>query len=290
MKPAPFVYHAPDSLEEALALLQELGDEAKVLGGGQSLIPVMNMRLSQPAHLVDICRIEDLAGIDVGPDLKIRATTRQAAVLASPDVASSAPIIHEALMKVGHPANRSRGTFGGSLAHADPAAELPSVVMALDARMVADGPRGRRKIPVDDFFESYFSTALEPEEILTEIEIPAIAPDRRRAWSFLELSRRHGDFAMVGVAFVAEVGRDDVVEAARIVVLGVSDVPVRAREAELLVIGSRLSDEGIATAAGEAAVIGLEPPSDLHASSVYRSEVTQVLVGRALTSAAERMD
>jgi carbon-monoxide dehydrogenase medium subunit len=289
MKPAPFVYHAPESLPEALGLLQEFGDDAKVLAGGQSLIPVMNMRLSQPAHLIDVCRIDQLAGVDVAGGISIGSTTRQADVHGSPEVAATAPIIQTALGHVGHPANRSRGTFGGSLAHADPAAELPAVVVALDGRMVIDGPRGQRVVAADEFFETYFTTVIEPEEILTRIEIPAAPPGRRRAWSFLEIGRRHGDFAMVGVAFVAVVGQDDRVESARLVVLGVADVPYRAGAAESVLVGSKLTDEAIAAAVGETSTDGLEPPSDLHASAQYRIDVTRVLAKRAVTSGADRL-
>jgi carbon-monoxide dehydrogenase medium subunit len=288
MKPAPFVYHAPNTLDEALALLAENGEDAKVLAGGQSLIPVMNMRLAQPEALIDVCRIPELAGIALNGALTIGATTRQSAVLASPDVAAAAPLIGAALRHVGHPANRSRGTFGGSLAHADPAAELPSAVLALGGELVVRGPRGERVVAADDFFTSYFSTVVEPDELLTEIRLPLAPPGERDAWGFLELARRHGDFAIAGVAFVARLGADETVRSARVVVLGVADVPWRARAAEALLAGRRLDEAELARAAGEAASEGLEPPDDLHGSAQYRIDVTRVLVERAIEQSADR--
>jgi aerobic carbon-monoxide dehydrogenase medium subunit len=288
MKPAPFVYHAPDTLDEAIELIAEVGDEGKILAGGQSLVPVMNMRLSQPQALVDICRIPGLAGI--GSDerrLIIHATTRQAEVLRSPEVGLVAPLLHGALQHVGHPANRSRGTFGGSVAHADPAAELPSAVVALDAEIVVAGPRGERRIGSDDFFQTYFSTAVEPDEILTRIEVPI--PSARQTWAFVELARRQGDFAIVGVALWATIAADDRVESARIVLLGVADVPTRAVDAENTLTGRSLSDPTLAAEVAARATDGLEPGTDLHASSIYRVEAAEVCVRRAVQQSAQRV-
>ncbi|HEX4805568.1 MAG TPA: xanthine dehydrogenase family protein subunit M [Conexibacter sp.] len=288
MKPAPFAYHAPDTLDEALDLLAQLGDDAKALAGGQSLIPMMNMRLAQPQALIDVCRVPELAGIALDGALAIKAATRQAAVLRSPEVAAAAPLLGAALRHVGHPANRSRGTFGGSVAHADPAAELPSAVLALDAQLVVRGPRGERVVAADDFFTSYFSTALDADELLTEIRLPLPGPGERTAWAFAELARRHGDFAIAGVALAARVGDDDVVTSARIALLGVADVPARARAAEALLAGRRLDEPELARAAGAVAAEGLAPPDDLHGSAQYRLDVTRVLVRRAIEQSAGR--
>ena len=229
MKPAPFKYARAQSAEEASSLLAQYGDEAKILAGGQSLIPLLNMRLARPEVLIDISRVDALADIVANGGLTIGATATQAATLRSADVRRYAPILTEAVRYIGHVGIRSRGTIGGSAAHADPASEVPAVLLALDAQLVATGPGGERSISADEFFVSTFTTALEEDEVLTRIELPYPVDDAR--WSFQEVARRHGDYALAGVAAVAQVDGSGVVEKARIALSGVSDRPVRAEQA-----------------------------------------------------------
>lgn len=290
MKPAPFLYCAPSTVEEVVALLAEHGDEAKVIAGGQSLVPTMNMRLAQPSVLVDIGAVPGLDGIQANGQLTIGATARQAAVLRSAAVADFSPIIPAALRHVGHPANRNRGTFGGSVAHADPAAELPAVLLALGAELVASGPGGERVIGADDFFVTYYTTVLAADEVLTEVRLPQRYDASRTAWSFLELARRQGDFAVGGTALVAEVDGDGLVTSARVCLLGVADRPVRARQAEDFLVGKRLGDQAVAREAGQLAAGDLTPVSDVHGSAQYRKEVAAVLVARAAVDSATRLE
>ena len=279
MKPARFQYFAPESLGEALWLLGEHGDEAKVIAGGQSLLPLMNMRLAQPGVLVDICRIPGLDRIELNGSLTVGATARQIAIRRSADVSAFAPLIGQVMPHVGHVATQSRGTFGGIVAHADPAAELPAILLALDAEMVARGPDGERTIQASDFFSSFFTTTLKDDEILTHVRLPSSTGGARSA--FLEIARRHGDFALVGVGAVADIGEDGAVARARIGMCGVGHVPIRAHAAEEFLAGESL-DETSAKRAGELAAAELKPLDDVHASSLYRKDVAEVLVRRAL--------
>lgn len=281
MKPAPFSYLAPESLDEAVALLAEHGSDGKALAGGQSLIPMMNMRLARPRVLVDLCRIDGLARVEDSGPLSIGATARQAAVLADGSVARHSPLITEALRWVGHPANRTRGTFGGSIANADPASELPAVLLALDAELVVRGPNGERVVAAEDFFVTYYTTDLDVDEVLVEVRIPGPPPGRRRAWAFGEVARRHGDFAMAGVAMAMTVAEDGTVAAPRIALFGVADAPVRARRAEERLAGTRLGDEQIAGEVGELSVDEVDFASDAHVSADYRRDATVTLVRRA---------
>jgi aerobic carbon-monoxide dehydrogenase medium subunit len=284
MKPPPFEYVAPTSIDEAVAALAQGGTEAKVLAGGQSLVPLLNFRLARPGVLVDLNRVAELAyvtGRDGG--IAIGAMTRQARVERDPALAHSQPLLREAIRWVGHAAIRSRGTIGGSLAHADPAAELPAVVVCLDAQLSVIGPRGRRSIPAADFFLGYLSTALEPDEILLEAWLPALAPCTGQAW--LEFARRHGDFALAGVA-VSLCLRGERVETARIVLTGVGGTPVRAREAETLLIGSSVLER--VSAAADAVRSTIDPDADIHASKEYRAHLAGVLTERAVRLAYER--
>lgn len=280
MKPPRFKYAVAESVEDAVAILDEHGDEAKVLAGGQSLIPLMNMRLARPGVLVDINRISALDGIKRNDALTIGATARQAAVAQSKEVASYAPIVIEALRHVGHVGIRTRGTFGGIAAHADPAAEIPAVLLALDAEVTAQGPGGVRTIPAEDLFVTTFTTSLAENEVLTSVRFPY--PTDRVRHSFHEVSRRHGDFALVGVAVVAELDDAGSCKQARIALSGVADTPVRAKEAEEGMVG-RAVDASAAEEAGRLAADKLDPPSDFHASSAYRKDVARALVTRALT-------
>jgi aerobic carbon-monoxide dehydrogenase medium subunit len=284
MKPPPFDYVAPTSIEEALAALARGGPDAKLLAGGQSLIPLLNFRLARPALLVDLNRIGELAYVtprDGG--VAIGAMTRQATLERHPGLANSQPLLCEAVRWVGHPAIRSRGTLGGSLAHADPAAELPAVAVCLDARLSVVGPGGRRSLAAEDFFVGYLSTVLEPDEILVETWLPDLAPGTGQAW--LELARRHGDFALAGVAVSLSVQQERV-ETARIVLTGVGGTPVRVREAETMLMGSSASERVVAAA--DAVRSAIDPDADIHASKAYRTHLAGVLTERAIRLAYER--
>jgi carbon-monoxide dehydrogenase medium subunit len=283
VKPPAFEYHDPVDLSEALNLLAELGDEAKALAGGQSLVPLLNFRLVRPAHLVDLNRIADLAYVRPWNDgIALGAMTRQRTAERDELVRARTPLVRQALAQVGHVHIRNRGTIGGSLAHADPAAELPAVVAALDAELVVRSAVGERVVAPEDFFVSYLTTCVAPTELLAEIRLPALPP--RTGTAFLELSRRHGDFALVGVAAAVTLADDGRCQAARIALTGVGPTPVRAHAAEQVLIGQRPGGEAWREAA-RAATRELEPDSDLHASSTYRKEVAEVLVARALEAA-----
>lgn len=286
MKPPPFGYVAPRSLEEALEALAQAGEDAKVIAGGQSLVPLLSLRMARPTVLVDLNRVPGLDRIDAGSDgLTIGAMTRHRAVERSTEVGGSVPLLAEAMPLIGHAAIRSRGTMGGSIAHADPAAELPAVAAALGATItLSSAARGSRTVPAEEFFQGYFTTAADPDEILTAITFPMSTPGTGHR--FVEVARRHGDFAMVG-AGVSVTVEDGTIRDARIAVLNVSDVPVRARAAEAMLVGAPPSDEAFADAA-TAATADLEPNGDLHASPAYRRHVGAVCIRRALRDAADR--
>lgn len=287
MKPAPFVYHRPDTLEEALDLLAEHGGEAKPLAGGQSLVPAMNFRLAEPAVLVDLNRIAVLAGIDVvDGGVRIGGMTRQRALEHSAVVARLAPLVTEAMPFVAHPPIRTRGTLGGSLAHADPAAELPAVMLALGATLGVRNRAGARAIPASAFFLGLFATSLAPDELVVDVTIPALAPGS--GWAIDEVSRRHGDFALAGAAAVVTLDARGQVAHASIALVSLHDRAVRATEAERVLTGEAPTDAAIHAAADAASRIDAEPTSDLHASSAYRRHLAAVLVRRVLTRAAGR--
>lgn len=283
MKPAPFDYVAPRSLDEALAILVERGDEAKVLAGGQSLVPLLNMRLARPGLLVDLNRLPglDYVRTDDG-GIAIGALTRQRAIERSEIARSRAPLLVAATGYIGHPAIRNRGTVGGSLAHGDPVSELPCVAVALDATITATSQSGDRAIPAADFFQSVFTTALEPTEILTGVRIPGL-PDRT-GWGFEELARRHGDFAIIGVAVVLSLRPDGAIAAARLAYAGGGDRPTRAPRAEAALVGQQPTAESFAAAA-QIASEEIDPPSDMHGSADYRRTIAVVLTRRALEAA-----
>ncbi|MCA1648081.1 MAG: xanthine dehydrogenase family protein subunit M [Chloroflexi bacterium] len=284
MKPAPFDYVAPHSLDEAVAALASGGADAKVLAGGQSLIPLLNFRLARPSLLVDLNRIGQLAYLsqrDGG--VAIGAMTRQVAVERTAGLGAAQPLLVEAIGYVGHAAIRSRGTIGGSLAHADPAAELPAVAVCLDAVLSVVGPRGRRTVSAADFFVGYLTTALDPDEILVEAWFPMVQPKTGQAW--VEFARRHGDFALAGVA-VSLMLEDDAVRDARIVLTGVGGQPVRARAAETLLIGGPVTER--AQAAANAVSVSIEPDADIHAPKEYRAHLAKVLTERAIHRAQQR--
>lgn len=288
MKPAPFEYQAPDSLEAALDLLARHGSDAKILAGGQSLIPVMNFRLAQPACLIDLNRVPGLDFIRRGADggLSIGALTRQRRLEREPLIAEAAPLLAEAVPWIAHPQIRNRGTFGGSLAHADPAAELPAVAVALRARFRLRKAGGDRWVEARDFFAGLFVTALEPEEVLVEAEIPPLP--LRTGWSFLEVARRHGDYAQVGVAALVTLGEDGTCREARLVYLSVGDAPVEAPRAAALLAGSDLGPAAVAAAADLASNQEMDPLGDIHATPEFKRHLARVLTGRAVRRAAER--
>ena len=285
MKPPAFAYHRPGTVEEALALLAEHGD-AKPLAGGQSLVPTMNFRLAQPAVLVDLNRLDALAGIapsDGG--VRLGAMARQRAVERSALVAARAPLLAEALPFVAHPQIRNRGTVGGSLAHADPAAELPAVMVALQARFILRSAAGERTLDAERFFTGLFATALEPGELVAEVELPA--PTAGSGSAFEEVARRHGDYALVGVAVQVALDGGGRCAHARIALLSVGDGPTLAPGAAAALAGQLPTPEAI-RAAADAVNADLDPPSDIHASAAYRRQLARVLTRRALTRAFAR--
>ncbi len=286
MKPPPFEYFEPTSVDEALALLREHGEEAKLLAGGQSLVPLLNFRLARPRYLIDLNRIPALSYIrQQNGGLAIGAMTRQRVVESSELARARCPLLFEAMPLIGHFQIRNRGTIGGSLAHADPAAELPAVVMALGGELVAQRAGGRRVFPPERFFTGYLATALGPDELLVEVRLPALPP--RSGWAFLEVSRRHGDFALVGVAAGLTLDDGGVCTDAALALTGVGPTPVRAEEAAGALVGARPTPAAFQEASRKVSE-RLRPDSDLHASAEYRKHVGGVLTRRALARALER--
>ena len=282
MKLPPVGYEAPETVSEALELLAEHQDEASVLAGGQSLIPLLALRLAQPAVLIDINGVEGLSGVSVTDGwVTIGATTREYMAEESATIAELVPLLAAALPLIGHEAIRSRGTVGGSLAHADPAAELPAVARALNAEFVVRGPSGERVVPAADWFEGYLTTSRQADELLTEVRFLAARPGT--GTSFQEVARRHGDFAMVGLATSVTLNAGTITDA-RLAFAGVSDVPARATAAEELLEGERPTAELFDEAARVAAA-DIDPPSDLHGSAEYRKKVAAALVRRGLREA-----
>ena len=290
MKPAAFDYVRPASRAEALSLLASHGGDAKPLAGGQSLIPAMNFRLATPAVLVDLNAIPDLSHITrQGGHLRIGAMTRHRAVERSDDVRRAAPLVHEAMPFIAHAAIRTRGTIGGSLAHADPAAELPAVMVALDARIRIESTQGSREVAAADFFTGLFSTALEAGELLTEIAIPVRqTTGSRTGTAFEEFSRRHGDFALAGAAARVVVDDNGRCTLARVALFGVGDRPMFAVSCARVLKGQSPSAEAIRAAADTAARDDIDPTSDIHASSKYRRHLAGVLTRRVLGRAFAR--
>jgi CO/xanthine dehydrogenase FAD-binding subunit len=285
MKPAPFQYIRPASVDEALAAMAGHGDDAKVLAGGQSLVAMMNLRLIRPSALIDINRLADLDYIrQEDGALAIGALTRQSAIEASTLIARECPLMAEAIRYVAHKPIRNRGTIGGNLAHADPTSELPAVAVALGATFAARGPRGRRTIAAADFFLGALSTALQADELLVEVRFPAWAPGH--GWSFMEVSPRAGDYALVAVAATLQV-QDGVCQSARLAYSGASDHATRVPAAEQALSGQP-ANEASFRQAGEIAASQLDPSSDFHASAEYRRDLVRALTRRALLQALER--
>jgi CO/xanthine dehydrogenase FAD-binding subunit len=285
VKPPRFAYHAPASVDEAVALLGRYGGEAKLLAGGQSLVPLLNFRLSRPAALVDLNRVAELAYIrEDGDHVRLGAMTRQRAIEFSPVIRRRLPLLAEATALVGHLPIRTRGTIGGSLAHADPSAEYPTALAALGGHVVVRSPRGERTLAAGELFQGYLTTTLAADELLVEVRLPAMPAGA--GFAFEEFSRRHGDFAIVGIAAVV-VGSGGRCDSARLVTAGAGPVPRRLRAAEEILERDGLSEAAIEAAARRAAEL-VDPQSDIHASAAYRRNLTRVLTTRALRRAITR--
>lgn len=286
MKPAPFVYLRPTSLDELLEMVRATPETGKLLAGGQSLVPLLNMRLARPGHLIDMNFVDGLDTIEERDGrLRIGTMARQRDLELHPLAAEHAPLAVEALHHVAHVQIRHRGTVGGNLAHADPASELPAVMRCLDAVFVARGPDGERRVGVDDFFVGLFTTSLREDEVLVAIEVPVRGPGV--GWAFEEFARRRGDFALAGVAATVT-ARDGQIARARVCLSGVAGVPHRATGAEQRLAGAGVDDEAALRQAAHAAVEGLEPSGDLEAPPGYRLALAQELTRRAVRRAAQR--
>jgi CO/xanthine dehydrogenase FAD-binding subunit len=285
MKPATFEYYDPTTLTEALGELAQFGETAKPLAGGQSLVPMMNMRLARPQQLIDLNGLRELDYLRVeNGELRIGAMTRQRALERSSIIAQCWPLLRDATRYIGHVQIRNRGTVGGSLAHAYPSAELPVVMTALDTTFVLRDAQGERQVAAGDFFIAAMTTTLRPGELLVEIRVPPAEP--RTGWAFQEISRRHGDFALIGVAALLTLHGDGSIQRVRLVFTGAT--PHCARKIEVELTGQR-PESGLFRDAAERAAAELEPDSDIHASAEYRREVAKVLARRALEQAAQRL-
>lgn len=280
VKPAPFTYHAPTGVSEVVGLLAEHGDEAKVLAGGQSLVPMLALRLARFEHVVDVNRVDDLSGVTSADGwLRVGATTRHRTVERDPVVTASVPLLARATARVGHFQIRNRGTVGGAIAHADPAAEQPAVALALDAVMEVASMTGQREVPAAEFFQGTWSTAMAPDELLAAVRFPVW--ESRSGFAVEEVARRQGDFALVGVVCGVTIGAAGV-ERAALALFGVGSAPVRALGAEAALVAGASVEDAAAVMVGE-----IEPSDDLHATGAYRRKVAEVLVRRALGRAME---
>jgi carbon-monoxide dehydrogenase medium subunit len=289
VKPAEFEHHAAGSVDEAVGLLGELGDDVKVLAGGQSLVPLLALRLATPGHLVDVNGVTELASIGngdgSGTGLRIGATVRHRQVERSAAVAAANPLLAAAVRRIGHTAIRNRGTIGGTVAHADPAAEIPAVLVALDGSVEARTGGGTRTIAAADLFDGYFTTTLAADELLTTVHVPALPAGT--GWSVQQFSRRSGDYGIVTVIATLALDADGSIAAARVAYAGVDSVPVRSTVAEAALAGQTPADD-LWTAVGADAAAALEPGSDLNGSAGYRRHLAATLTARALRQAAER--
>ena len=285
MKPARFDYYVPRSLEKAIGLFARFGADAKALAGGQSLMPLLNMRLARPRVLVDLNKVTKLAYVrEEDGVIAVGAMARQSEVESSAKVEKLCPLLTEAVRLIAHPAIRNRGTIGGSISHSDPAAELPAVLSALKGKIMIRGPRGQREATPEKFFLTHLTSSLEPDELVTEVRFPVLP--QGAGWAFEEVARRHGDFAIVGVAayLTLESGKISDVQLA---LTGVAGVPVRAEAARPVLLGSEPTKEAFRAAADKVRQ-SIDPESDLHASKEYRRHLAGVLTVRALERAASR--
>jgi carbon-monoxide dehydrogenase medium subunit len=287
MKPPKFDYFAPTDIPNALALIAEHGEDSRFLAGGQSLVPMLNFRVAAPPALIDLNRIEELQEVRVDDtgDLHLGAMTRTRQIECDPVIGEANPLLKATASHIAHVQIRNRGTIGGSLAHADPAAELPGIAVACDALLHIAGPDGKRVVPVDSFFTSIFSTALLNGELLTKVVFPAWPPTRH--WAFKEVSRREGDFAMVGIAAWFDTDESYRITEVRLAAIGAGDTPLRLPSAEAVLVGNA-ADAALFADAAKAGIEDLQPGSDIHASAEYRREVGGVLIGRVLAEAWER--
>jgi CO/xanthine dehydrogenase FAD-binding subunit len=287
MKPAPFKYIAPASLEEALTLKAEHGDEARFLAGGQSLVPTLNFRLAQPSVIIDLNLLSGLSDIQRqnGHALRIGALTRYRALERDALVADALPLVREALPHIAHPQIRNRGTLGGNLAHADPASELPAIMLALGGRLRAQSAATERWIDARDFFIAPLTTTLEADEMLVEVELPVRAA--RGGSCFMELARRRGDFALMGVVASVTLGEDECCASARLALCGAGETPVDVSDAAAALIGQPAHRADVAEAAA-AAQKAIDPGGSIHASKEFQRHLAGVLVKRALRIALER--
>ena len=282
MKPAKFEYHAPASVDEALAILGRYDGEARLLAGGQSLVPMMNFRLARPTAIVDLNRIDGLAYVEEeGEVIRIGSMTRQRRLEFDPLVAAKLPLLREALRLVGHLPTRSRGTIGGSIAHADPSAEIPMVLQTLEGEVVARGTQGERRIPAQDLFDAALTTSLDPFEIITEVQFPSIPA--QAVCGVQEFARRKGDFAIAAVA-VMLVRDGERCTKARLATAGVGPTSIRLRDAEAVLEQHGVGEAAIAEAA-EKAKAQVDPVSDLNGTAEYRRHLTGVLMSRAIVKA-----
>jgi len=287
MKPAPFEYHAPASLEQALALMSQNAREAKLLAGGQSLVPAMNFRVVQPSVLIDLNRAAELSYIrEEGDVIRVGSMARERHLEFDSSIAKHIPLLHEAVPFIAHPQIRNRGTIGGSIVHADPAAELPVLMLALGARLKAKNVSGERWIDARDFFVGMFTTALEPDEILVEIELPFMPP--RTGWSFMEVAPRAGDYAMMGVAALVTLDEAGKCKAAKLIYLNAGEGPLDAKEAAKSLEGGKIDDKLIEAAAAHASEQEVNPFGNIHASAEFQRHLAKVLTRKALREAAQR--
>jgi len=287
MKPAPFEYYAPDSIEQALDLLREHGESARLLAGGQSLVPTMNFRVVQPAVLIDLNRVEELKYIrEEDATLRIGAMTRERELEVDPVIARKTPLLAEAMPHVAHPQIRNRGTLGGSLANADPAAELPVIMLALRARLKVRNADGERWVGAREFFVGMFATDLAADEMLVEIELPSTPP--RTGWSFMEVAPRAGDYALMGVAALVTLDEERRCTQARLVYLNAGDGPVEAKEAGSALEGKIPDAESINEAAELASQKEINPFGNIHTSPEFQRHLAGVLTRKTLNQALER--
>ena len=289
MKPPRFHYCSPRILDEALVLLDQYGEEIKVLAGGQSFVPLLNMRLAAPSYIVDINHISELHYFETEPDyLAIGAIARQRQIERSLLVQEKHPLLVEVIRHIGHMQIRNRGTVVGSIAHADPAAELPALLTCLDGEVLAQSMHGERVIKAGEFFTGYLSTTLEAGEMLTEVRFPWLSPNA--GWSFMEFARRSGDYALVGAVAVLTPAADDTCMSANIAYLGVAGSPMRAHAIEQLLVGTKLDPQTLEDAAGAARDVVGEDMQDVHATVEYRRVLTAELTRRVLKQAWDRRE
>ena len=289
MKPAPFEYHVPDSIEQVLDLMSQHADEAKILAGGQSLVSAMNFRVIQPSVVIDLNRVAELSYIRAEGDvIRIGSMARERHLEFDSSIAKRTPLLTEAMPHIAHPQIRNRGTIGGSIVHADPAAELPVLMLALSARLKARNVSGERWIDAQDFFAGMFTTALAPDEILVEIEMPFMPA--RTGWSFMEVAPRAGDYALMGVAVLVTLEKNGKCKKAKLVYLNAGDGPVDAKEAAKILEGEKLNDKLIESAAAMASGKEINPFGNVHTSPDFQRHLANVLTKKALKQAMQRAE